>query len=107
MIRRPPRSTLFPYTTLFRSLGKVPCLPVHFSENNIDGPDAGDDVRDQLALNQLRQRLQIDVRRATEVNAEGLRRTVAGDETAQLPAWRFDSDKHLARRQRKTFCENL
>src|SRR2546422_4671028 len=24
MIRRPPRSTLFPYTTLFRSLGRVP-----------------------------------------------------------------------------------
>src|SRR2546426_5478855 len=28
MIRRPPRSTLFPYTTLFRSrLGYVPSLP--------------------------------------------------------------------------------
>src|SRR2546430_9283138 len=27
MIRRPPRSTLFPYTTLFRSRG-VPCLRV-------------------------------------------------------------------------------
>src|SRR5258708_16992105 len=25
MIRRPPRSTLFPYTTLFRSVGKSPC----------------------------------------------------------------------------------
>src|SRR3712207_7063958 len=24
MIRRPPRSTLFPYTTLFRSLGRFP-----------------------------------------------------------------------------------
>src|SRR3712207_7572266 len=24
MIRRPPRSTLFPYTTLFRSRGRVP-----------------------------------------------------------------------------------
>src|SRR5436189_1028275 len=24
MIRRPPRSTLFPYTTLFRSQGKLP-----------------------------------------------------------------------------------
>src|SRR5256885_10793844 len=24
MIRRPPRSTLFPYTTLFRSIGKRP-----------------------------------------------------------------------------------
>src|SRR3712207_7768486 len=31
MIRRPPRSTLFPYTTLFRSLGFAnifPCLSV-------------------------------------------------------------------------------
>src|SRR5256885_16768146 len=28
MIRRPPRSTLFPYTTLFRSHGALP-LPVH------------------------------------------------------------------------------
>src|SRR3712207_7981478 len=26
MIRRPPRSTLFPYTTLFRSLGKTHLL---------------------------------------------------------------------------------
>src|SRR5256885_10975320 len=25
MIRRPPRSTLFPYTTLFRSRGRVHC----------------------------------------------------------------------------------
>src|SRR5947209_9332071 len=28
MIRRPPRSTLFPYTTLFRSLRQAPRLPV-------------------------------------------------------------------------------
>src|SRR3712207_8848172 len=27
MIRRPPRSTLFPYTTLFRSLAKGRCRP--------------------------------------------------------------------------------
>src|SRR3989449_10381683 len=27
MIRRPPRSTLFPYTTLFRSLAADPILP--------------------------------------------------------------------------------
>src|SRR2546428_7511452 len=26
MIRRPPRSTLFPYTTLFRSLDRAPAL---------------------------------------------------------------------------------
>src|SRR3712207_9142211 len=28
MIRRPPRSTLFPYTTLFRSRGRGGALPV-------------------------------------------------------------------------------
>src|SRR3989449_8059118 len=27
MIRRPPRSTLFPYTTLFRSEGPLPAFP--------------------------------------------------------------------------------
>src|SRR3712207_7423158 len=27
MIRRPPRSTLFPYTTLFRSAGAQPAVP--------------------------------------------------------------------------------
>src|SRR5688572_32333245 len=26
MIRRPPRSTLFPYTTLFRSFSPLPCF---------------------------------------------------------------------------------
>src|SRR2546426_8284718 len=30
MIRRPPRSTLFPYTTLFRSrIGYINCYPVY------------------------------------------------------------------------------
>src|SRR3712207_7358881 len=34
MIRRPPRSTLFPYTTLFRSLGTIPLyiLTMHFDD---------------------------------------------------------------------------
>src|SRR5216683_5979115 len=29
MIRRPPRSTLFPYTTLFRSQPRSDAMPVH------------------------------------------------------------------------------
>src|SRR2546429_1033369 len=29
MIRRPPRSTLFPYTTLFRSASRAPCGARH------------------------------------------------------------------------------
>src|SRR5437764_9956665 len=27
MVRQPPRSTLFPYTTLFRSIGRLECAP--------------------------------------------------------------------------------
>src|SRR5256885_16678337 len=33
MIRRPPRSTLFPYTTLFRSLRCRPCSPAGRARN--------------------------------------------------------------------------
>src|SRR3712207_8296367 len=38
MIRRPPRSTLFPYTTLFRSQG----LPVHLRHAGQD--ESGEDL---------------------------------------------------------------
>src|SRR5438093_13592833 len=36
MIRRPPRSTLFPYTTLFRSLaGRVPVSLSHVAQGRV------------------------------------------------------------------------
>src|SRR2546430_12408367 len=43
MIRRPPRSTLFPYTTLFRSVDKMIELKnsvTLFDRNNIEGQAA-------------------------------------------------------------------
>src|SRR2546430_2571079 len=47
MIRRPPRSTLFPYTTLFRSLGQLPrALRV----------DDADDRQNQQSLAHLQHR---------------------------------------------------
>src|SRR5688572_29829746 len=36
MLRRPPRSTLFPYTTLFRSLGEPPVMSLL---SNVPGGD--------------------------------------------------------------------
>src|SRR3712207_7408126 len=36
MIRRPPRSTLFPYTTLFRSVAGDDPHPVHAAEVAVD-----------------------------------------------------------------------
>src|SRR3712207_8901655 len=43
MIRRPPRSTLFPYTTLFRSVGVLEVdLVVGVLELGLDGVTVGD-----------------------------------------------------------------
>src|SRR3712207_8646988 len=44
MIRRPPRSTLFPYTTLFRSAGG------ELQGATAEGQDAGNDVARRLQL---------------------------------------------------------
>src|SRR2546422_6587403 len=56
MIRRPPRSTLFPYTTLFRSIAKLAkgltVEPEHFLEYRIrvitDGLERMPDLVDRL-----------------------------------------------------------
>src|SRR5256885_11348053 len=41
MIRRPPRSTLFPYTTLFRSRRRIDLADMEFVEAARRGVDAG------------------------------------------------------------------
>src|SRR3712207_7752672 len=45
MIRRPPRSTLFPYTTLFRSQPQGPVAELAGEERETDAPVC--DVRDR------------------------------------------------------------
>src|SRR2546425_8838746 len=45
MIRRPPRSTLFPYTTLFRSLDGVEHGPVEMARAALPGGHACHHVR--------------------------------------------------------------
>src|SRR5260370_5719787 len=45
MIRRPPRSTLFPYTTLFRSIGSAPRMsngiPSQHLTHSVVAPNTG------------------------------------------------------------------
>src|SRR5262245_65058932 len=51
MIRRPPRSTLFPYTTLFRSVGDARDRARHHGEFAVDAdPAARDHARQDHAL---------------------------------------------------------
>src|SRR3712207_8445418 len=49
MIRRPPRSTLFPYTTLFRSRGRLGALRGRAGDRP-EGPHAADRLHVDLAL---------------------------------------------------------
>src|SRR3712207_8130397 len=46
MIRRPPRSTLFPYTTLFRSLLEVAALDERLAEQ---GEGIGEELGERLS----------------------------------------------------------
>src|SRR3712207_8745693 len=47
MIRRPPRSTRFPYATLFRSLGVA---PHHRDPGRVDAEDVGRDLGEQRGM---------------------------------------------------------
>src|SRR5256885_12297941 len=56
MIRRPPRSTLFPYTTLFRSFGRcaepqwwspVTRSPTHVQPHRLESVQSGDERLEQ------------------------------------------------------------
>src|SRR3712207_7085997 len=56
MIRRPPRSTLFPYTTLFRSDVDPLVAPADVDRRLADDADPlglGDDLRDVLVVGEL------------------------------------------------------
>src|SRR3712207_7061970 len=60
MIRRPPRSTLFPYTTLFRSLFWITALPdalVALEVGRRDGDDPGESFSTRQVVDDLVSRL--------------------------------------------------
>src|SRR5256885_10441564 len=63
MIRRPPRSTLFPYTTLFRSL-EAPCRAL--LEQRDGGPD------DAIGVARVLGRLEHDVEERSEEHTSEL-----------------------------------
>src|SRR2546427_6419823 len=70
MIRRPPRSTLFPYTTLFRSVAMRPVL-LQLLKPRIDGLGHGDRVRTGIEFNAQRgRRLAVEGARSEEHTSE-------------------------------------
>src|SRR2546426_1820606 len=68
MIRRPPRSTLFPYTTLFRSL--VPALAVTVASRRQNRQGIGDQVALELHSSSADAAWDIDQWRSEEHTSE-------------------------------------
>src|SRR2546422_5451756 len=76
MIRRPPRSTLFPYTTLFRSLDEAAVVELHagFLEADVLGIDGAagrhQDDRSEEHTSELQSRLHLVCRLLLEKKKE-------------------------------------
>src|SRR5256885_13808968 len=97
MIRRPPRSPLFPYTTLFRSCGtwrhtpsSGETSPVHVSHDDVDRADDGDDVGNQPADNEFFERLTREQGRRAALDAPRTVRAVRDYGEALFSARTFD-----------------
>src|SRR3989475_6723291 len=69
MIRRPPRSTLFPYTTLFRS------EIIHALPQNFIGDD-GEGIRDPIGMSGVRLEVEVHVVTAAVTSVQNLVRSV-------------------------------
>src|SRR3989449_7045671 len=83
MIRRPPRSTLFPYTTLFRSLeyGADAALPRVVDGAELDGRPAQEDVAGVGAE-----------RASDDVDERGLARTILAKQDVDLSGSQIEVD---------------
>src|SRR5687768_18256669 len=89
MIRRPPRSTLFPYTTLFRSHGHVEIM----SEKN----DRLQDDRRLLVLGIGLEKALVDLQGVEGQTPEACERRIAG---AEIIAGKADrSEEHTSELQ--------
>src|SRR5205809_1823458 len=60
LLRRPPRSTLFPYTTLFRSIALRPVSVISFAAAIVSSDKAGDTMaRSEEHTSELQSRLHL------------------------------------------------
>src|SRR5690554_7138714 len=76
MIRRPPRSTLFPYTTLFRSPARLPGLGTGGQAIAVLGRpgDGAEALVDRVATEQAAQpQVRLEDRKSTRLNSSHVR----------------------------------
>src|SRR3712207_7909258 len=99
MIRRPPRSTLFPYTTLFRSaaVARDPVQPRLHHDRSRVGPDRPVGVHEHLLQHVLRV-----LGRAQHVAAEGQQSRLRSEEhTSELQSRQYLVCRLLLEKKKK------
>src|SRR5438552_11388105 len=80
MIRRPPRSTLFPYTTLFRSSSSVPTtLPTAYDVYPLDGRHDGGyyTVKDCVTIDGIITTIMATIQRDRKSGSAGMPRPIS------------------------------
>src|SRR3712207_7069991 len=97
MIRRPPRSTLFPYTTLFRS----PDVPVEHGVRQRAEADAGDRHR-LLAADHEAAHHPVTAAGEPADEGPGLRRVRSEEHTSELQSRQYLVCRLLLEKKKKT-----
>src|SRR2546429_4360620 len=77
MIRRPPRSTLFPYTTLFRSVETLPTISVRELKRRMD-------AREKFELIDVRETFEHEIARIDGAKLIPLREVRSEEHTSEL-----------------------
>src|SRR5205809_5725895 len=94
MIRRPPRSTLFPYTTLFRShQQRCRARPLGERDVGADGRRAAPTSRSEEHTSELQSRLHLVCRLLLEKKKINTKRLLAGTTPVGTP--QFITDTYL------------
>src|SRR2546429_6282037 len=83
MIRRPPRSTLFPYTTLFRSVGRLARLAVGVEVGGRGAQHAAVGQRSEEHTSELQSRLHLVCRLLLEKKKKTDQRSLTQHVTRQ------------------------
>src|SRR3712207_7117603 len=99
MIRRPPRSTLFPYTTLFRS-GLVQDQEVHAAKTPDRLLRAGQGF-DAAAVRQMHPQLAVAIRR------DGMPKMRSEEHTSELQSRQYLVCRLLLEKKKNNRCHHL
>src|SRR5947199_714637 len=98
MIRRPPRSTLFPYTTLFRSWAGRGTAPIGHRDDQVavvDGPRSEEHTSELQSLRHLVCRLLLE-KKKKKTNADKQKTATAKNEPAIYTAARGTYSRRIA-----------